>query len=319
MLQKIIEILNHRERFLITAHIKLDGDALGSELALHGLLKNMGKEAVVYNQDPTPRNYLFLPGAADIVHHLPPPEGFDAVFVLDCSDLERVGDEAARIGTVRQIVNIDHHVSNGGFCELRLIDPAASSTGELIFRLLTAMDAEIDPGMATNLYTAILTDTGGFRYGNTGRDALTAAGSLVARGANPQWISENIYERFPLAKILLMAKVMQSLSFDCGGRVGSLTVMRRDFEETGALPEHTEGFVDLPRTIEGVIISILFTEMPDNRFKVSMRSKGATDVAAVAAAFGGGGHVNAAACRIEGDIATVKRRLFDALCLPDEK
>jgi len=317
MIHRIIDLIDRYHKFLITAHVKLDGDALGSELALCRLLGNLGKEAVVYNQDSTPRNYRFLPGAGDIVHVLPAPAAFEAAFILDCSELERVGDAAPDIGNVRQLVNIDHHVSNHGFCEIRLIDPAASSTGELVFRLFTAMGADIDREMATNLYTAILTDTGGFRYGNTGREALAAAGSLVGRGADPQWISENIYEKFPRAKIMLMARVMQSLSFDCGDRVGSLTVLLRDFEETGALPEDTEGLVDLPRTIDGVSVSALFTEIGDQRFKISLRSKGTTDVAQVAAFFGGGGHVNAAACRIAGDIATVKRRLFSALCRPE--
>ncbi len=317
MIREIIDIIHSCRKFLVTAHVKLDGDALGSELALRLLLKSLGKDVVVYNQDPTPGNYRFLPGAEHIVHELPPPGDFEAVLVLDCSELERVGDAAAIIQTIPRIVNIDHHVSNGGFCAVRLIDPQASSTGELVFRLLKAMGADISPEMATNLYTAILTDTGGFRYGNTGRDALAAAGDLVARGANPQRISENVYESFPPAKILLLARVMQSLAFDCGGRVGSLTIRQQDFADTGALPEHTEGLVDLPRSIEGVVISILYTEIPDNRFKVSMRSKGTIDVARVAADFGGGGHINAAACRIEGDIATVKRRLLAAIRLPD--
>ncbi len=319
MIKEIIEIIADCRKFLITAHVKLDGDALGSELALCLLLKDLGKDVVVYNQDPTPSNYRFLPGAERIVHELPPLEDFEAALILDCSELDRVGDAAPKIRTIPRLVNIDHHISNGGFCAVRFIDPAASSTGELVFRLLNAMGADISPEMATNLYAAILTDTGGFRYGNTGRDSLAAAGALVARGADPQWISENIYERFPLAKILLLARVMQSLSFDCGGRVGSLTIREKDFAETGALPEHTEGLVDLPRTVAGVEISILYTELPDNRFKVSMRSKGTTDVARVAAEFGGGGHINAAACRIEGDIATVKRRLLAAICLPDGK
>lgn len=314
MIKEIIETIKTGRRFLITAHMKLDGDALGSELTLLALLKGLGKEAVVYNQDPTPANYLFLPGAEEIVHALPPPETFEAAFLLDCSELERVGDEAPKIKTIPRLVNIDHHVSNGGFCAVSFIDPNASSTGEMIFRLLQAMEADISPEMATNLYTAILTDTGGFRYGNTGAAALKAAGCLVAKGASPQWISENIYENFSMAKIRLMARAMQSLSFDCDGRVGSLTILQKDFQETEALPEHTEGLVDLPRSVAGVEVSILYTEMPENRFKVSMRSKGGKDVARIAAEFGGGGHVNAAACRIEGDIVTVKRRLLAALC-----
>jgi phosphoesterase RecJ-like protein len=314
MIQKIVDIINRHQKFLITAHVKLDGDALGSELAVYFLLKGLGKEVAVYNQDKTPDNFRFLPGADIIRNTLPPQDSFEVAIILDCSELDRVGDEALRIGAAKTLVNIDHHFSNGGFCEVRLIDPAASSTGELVFRLLTAMRTAITREMATNLYTAIITDTGGFHYGNTGKDTFIAAGHLVESGADPQWISENIYESFPMAKIRLLAKVMQTLSFDCRDRVGSLVIFLKDFEETGALWEHSEGLVDLPRSIAGVEISILYTELPDRNFKISLRSKGVTNVERVAKVFGGGGHVNASGCRIEGDIDTVKKRLLEVIC-----
>ncbi|MCX5829118.1 MAG: bifunctional oligoribonuclease/PAP phosphatase NrnA [Deltaproteobacteria bacterium] len=314
MIRKIVDIINRHQKFLITAHVKLDGDAVGSELAFYLLLRGLGKDATIYNQDKTPDNYRFLPGSDIIRNTLPPPDSFEVAFILDCSELDRVGDEALRIGAVKTLVNIDHHVSNGGFCEVRLIDPAASSTGELVFRLLTAMKTTITREMATNLYAAIITDTGGFHYGNTGKDTFIAAGHLVESGADPQWISENIYESFPMAKIRLLAKAMQTLSFDCRDRVGSLVIFLKDFEEAGALWEHSEGLVDLPRSIEGVEISILYTELPDRNFKISLRSKGVTNVERVARVFGGGGHVNASGCRIEGNIDTVKKRLLEVIC-----
>jgi len=314
MIKKIVDIINNHQKFLITAHIKLDGDAVGSELAVYLLLKGLGKEAVIYNQDKTPDNFRFLPGSDVILNNLPPLDSFEVAFILDCSELDRIGDEAPRIGAVKTLVNIDHHVSNGGFCEVRLIDPVASSTGELVFRLLTAMKTTITPEMATNLYTAILTDTGGFHYGNTGKDTFIAAGNLVERGANPQWISENIYESFPMAKVRLLAKALQTLSFDCQDRVGSLVLFIKDFEETGAIWEHSEGLVDLPRSIAGVDISILYTELTDRSFKISLRSKGVTNVERVASKFGGGGHTNASGCRIEGNIDAVKQRLLEAIC-----
>ncbi|MHB9098219.1 MAG: DHH family phosphoesterase, partial [Syntrophales bacterium] len=188
MLQRISELIGRHRIFLITAHERLDGDALGSELALFHLLVRMGKEATVYNQDGTPENYQFLPASDRIVNELPPLESVEVAFVLDCSELERVGREAPRIASVPTLINIDHHVSNAGFCEAALIDSQASSTGELICRLASHMGAAVSREMATSLYTAILTDTGGFRYGNTSRGALLAAAGLVADGADPQWI-----------------------------------------------------------------------------------------------------------------------------------
>jgi phosphoesterase RecJ-like protein len=313
MLKRISEVINRRRFFLITAHERPDGDALGSELALYLLFRQMGKEAIIYNQDETPENYRFFPESDRITNELPPLESFDAAFILDCSELKRVGKEAAKIAAIPCLINIDHHFSNGGFCETQLIDPRASSTGELICRLLAHMRIAPTREMATCLYTAILTDTGGFRYGNTGRDTLLAAADLVAGGADPQSISENVYETNAPARIRLMAAVLPTLTIDEGGRVGSLAVTQKDLAAAEALPEHTEGFVDLPRTIRGVDISILYSELPDGSFKLSLRSKGNVDVERVARVFGGGGHINAAGCRMEGEIDAIRRRLLEAI------
>ena len=183
----------------------------------------------------------------------------------------------------------------------------------MICRLVAHMGLAVSREAATCLYTAILTDTGGFRYGNTGRGTLLAAADLVAAGADPQWVSEHVYEMNPPAKIRLLAAVLPTLSIDEGGRVGSLAVTQQALAAAGALPEHTEGFVDLPRTIRGVEISILYAEMPDGRFKVSLRSKGTVNVERVARTFGGGGHMNAAACRIEGELVDVRRRVIETI------
>lgn len=313
MLQKISELIARHKVFLITGHERLDGDALGSELAVWHMLRQMGKDVTVYNQDPTPENYLFLPGSNRIVHELPPLEPIEVVMILDCSELERVGRESARIAKVPCLINIDHHVSNEVFTPVTLIDSKASSTGELICRLASHMGCAMNREMAACLYTAILTDTGGFRYGNTRQGSLLAAADLVAAGADPQWISENVYEANPPAKIRLLAAVLPTLSLDRGGRVGSLTVTQQAIAAAGALPDHTEGFVDLPRTIRGVEISILYAELSSGRFKVSLRSKGNVDVERVARAFGGGGHINAAGCRMDGEIADIRRRVLEEI------
>ena len=311
MVSRIIDIINSCHVFLITSHVRLDGDALGSELGLYHMLRRMKKEAVVYNQDETPQNYRFLPGNEIIVQQLPPLEKFDAAFVLDCSELERVGEEANKIGRIKRIIAIDHHISRGGFCDIIFIDHQASSTGELLYRLAEQMALDLTEEMATNLYAAIMTDTGGFRYGSTSHTTLTAAGNLLEKGADPQWIAENIYESKPLAKIKLLMKVLETMTFDCDGKIGSMVVLRKTIESAGALQEHTEGFVDIPRSIEGVEVSILYNELSSNYFKISFRSKGKINVERIARAFGGGGHTNASGCEIEGDIETVKRRVLD--------
>lgn len=313
MIQKIADCIHEGNRFLITSHVRLDGDALGSELALYHLLKQRGKQVVVFNEDPTPANYRFLPGSDIIVNEITGVDGFDVVFVLDCGELKRVGKLAAKMGNAVTIVNIDHHVSNGGFSQISWVDPSASSTGELIFKLIAWMGDRVTEEIATNIYTAILTDTGGFRYGNTTSEAFRVASFLVERGADPQFIAQRVYENNPVEKLLLLAKVVQTLEFALDGKVGMMLVRQRDFEETGAMPEYTEGFVDLPRTVDSVLVSVLFTELSRDEFKISLRSKDMYNVESVARIFGGGGHVNAAACRISGAFEYVRGELLKHL------
>ena len=313
MLLRIVETINRSRTFLITSHVRLDGDSLGSELALYNILKGMGKEVIVYNQSKTPGNYLFLPGTSGIVHDLKDPEKYDVAFVLDCSDLERIGDQASRVGGMKRIINIDHHVSNGGFCELAYIDSEASSTGELIYRLIVRMGIVPTKEVADNLYTAIMTDTGGFRYRSTKEETLHAAGCLVAHGADPQWLSENIYENNPMEKISLLNEALKTLTFYLNGRAASMVVSLESIATTGALSEHIEGFVDVPRTVRGVEVSILYLELSKNCYKLSFRSKGKINVEKVARRFGGGGHTNAAACQIAGELETIKGQVTEAL------
>ncbi len=254
-----------------------------------------------------------MPAAQKIVHHLGDVKQYDAVFVLDCSELERVGDKADEIAKINKIINIDHHVSNGVFSPLRILDAQASSTGELLFRLIKQMRCNMTRDICTNLYAAILTDTGGFRYSTTHKETLWVAGNLVESGADPQWISENIYESDSPAKLKLLAKVLETLSLDLKNKVGSLVVTQNALRNTGASLEHTEGFVDIPRTVKEISISILYTQLADDYFKLSLRSKGGVNVEKIAKKFGGGGHINAAACRIKGNIDTIKLQIFQAI------
>jgi phosphoesterase RecJ-like protein len=313
MLDQIVGIIDSCRTFLVTSHVRLDGDALGSELAMYHFLRNIGKEVVVYNQDETPEKYGFLPGSGIIVNTLNSFEDFDAVFVLDCSEIGRIGSEASRAGSIKKMINIDHHVSNTGFCDVSLVDPKASSTGEILYRLFRKMNVDLTSDIAINLYTAILTDTGAFCYSNTGKDTFVIAGELVEKGASPQWIAEKVYETNPAARIELLVKVLGTLEFDWNGKIGSVRVTRRMLEDVGALQEYTEGFVDFPRSIEGVEVAVLYSETSDNNFKVSLRSKGRINVERVAGEFGGGGHFNAAACSVEGDIDTVKTKIADSI------
>jgi phosphoesterase RecJ-like protein len=313
MIKEILAAIAQGEKFLITAHVRVDGDALGSELALYLMLKDLGKEAVICNQDATPEHYQFLPAAERIVHELENVEKYDVAFILDCSELDRVGKISGDIVRVKTLINIDHHVSNGGFCQLRLLDPKASSTGELLYRLMRKMNVKMTKDICTNLYAAILTDTGGFRYSSTHQETLRAAGDLVEGGASPQWISENIYESDPPVKLQLLSRVLETLTLDMKTKTASLVVTQQHLQDTGAMMEHTDGFIDIPRTVKGIDIAMLYAQTEGNHFKLSLRSKGKVNVEKIARKFGGGGHINAAACRVEGNIDEIKRRVLEAI------
>ena len=313
MISEIIEAINEGRSFLITAHVRLDGDALGSELAMYLMLKKLGKDVVVYNQDHTPERYRFLPSAQNIVHNINNVEQYDVGIVLDCSDLARVGDEEDKIGKIKRLINIDHHISNNGFCSLKMLDAHASSTGELVFRLMREMRFKMSKDICTNLYAAIITDTGSFRYSSTTKDTFWAAGNLVENGADPQWISESIYESDSPARLKLLAKALETLSLDLKNRVGSMVVTQKALLETGASWELTEGFVDIPRTVGGIEVSILYTQRGDNNYKLSLRSKADVNVERIAKKFGGGGHIHAAACWMKGDIQSIKSQIIEAI------
>ncbi|MBN2397931.1 MAG: bifunctional oligoribonuclease/PAP phosphatase NrnA [Deltaproteobacteria bacterium] len=313
MLDEIAGVIHSCATFLITSHVRPDGDALGSELALYHVLRGMGKDAVVYNQDVTPTVYAFLPGAEEIVHSLESVERFDAVFVLDCSDISRVGDEQDKIRSIPNVINIDHHLSVGTFAKILLTDSEASSTGEMIHRLLTHMGIGITRDVATNLYTAVLTDTGSFQYSNTGSATFRVAADLVEKGADCRYIAKNIFEAKPAVQIRLLGKVLDTLQLYEAGKVGVILVTQEMLRREGALPEHTEGLVDMVRSIRDVEVAVYCYEVSEGRFKVSLRSKGDVDVEKIAGTLGGGGHKNASACRVEGDFETVRGRVLDAI------
>ena len=194
-----------------------------------------------------------------------------------------------------------------------MLDAQASSTGELLFRLMREMRVNMSRDICINLYAAIITDTGNFRYSSTRKETFWAAGDLVENGADPQWISEYIYENDSPARLKLLAKALETLSLDLKNRVGSLVVTQKALQETGASWELTEGFVDIPRTVRGIEVSVLYTQRGDNNFKLSLRSKADVNVEKVAKKFGGGGHVHASACWMKGDIESIKSQIIKAI------
>jgi len=308
----ICRVLREKERFLIACHENPEGDAIGSELALALALRKMGKTATVLNADPVPANLLFLPGADSVVF-AEDGSKYDVAVVVDCGSPERTGRVAQELLKCPLLVNIDHHRTNGDLGELSLIDPDAAATGLLIHRVLSAMKYEIGLDVATNIYVAVLTDTGSFHYGSSSPEAFEVAGEMVRRGVDPWAVAEQVYETQSAQRLRLLGRVLDSLDVSSDGRVACITSLCEDLREFASGKDALEGFINYPRSIVGVEVAVSFREEEGGVIRVSFRSKGRVDVSAVAARFGGGGHRNAAGCSVPGTLADVKKKVLEAL------
>lgn len=312
MKRKIKELITKGQDFLVTTHIDPDGDAIGSAFAFAFALETLGKKATVYFSDQVPYRYEFLP--APPVTHTVPQRMFDAVFILDCGSLFRIGKGHDDIAPLKPIVNIDHHDTNDLFGAINLVDNKASSTGEIIYRLLKYLKVPIDNVMAENIYTAVFTDTGSLRYDNTSLSAYRVCEEMVKAGASPSRIAMMVYENHPKERYLLLGEVLRTLAtYD--GTIAMAQVTGDMFEKTRTSSEFVDGFVEFIKEIRGIDVAVLMRELEKNRYKISMRGKGKIDVAAVCSTFGGGGHRNAAGCRIEGTIEEVRDKLLAVLCV----
>jgi phosphoesterase RecJ-like protein len=309
MIASIVAEIAAHSSFLITTHEGPDGDAVGSSLALGNYLTRLGKDVTVYFSDPVPDLYTFLPMADRVVHAIP-DRSFDICFVLDVGEFRRAGEELARFTKIDKFINLDHHLLCDKFGAINLIDAEAAATGILVYRIIKAAGHEIDFDTALCIYTAVITDTGSFRYSNANQEAFTVAGELVALGINAWSIAEKLYESQPRKRLELLALALSTLTVSTRGDVASVTVTLDMYEKTGANPELTDGFVNYPRSIRGVEVAVFFREIKPGLFKVGFRSKGKINVSALAAEFGGGGHHNAAGCNVSGSLEEVRQRVF---------
>jgi len=312
-MQAVIQAIKRHKRFLITAHVNLEGDSLGSELAAKELIEGLGKEAVIVDSDAVPDHYKFLPKADQVTDTVPKGFTFDAVLVVDCPNLKRTGSVAAIIKAAKvPVINIDHHVSNEKFGDVNWVEPDASSAGEMIFRLYKAMGRKMTKEVALSLYVAILTDTGSFNYDNTTAVTHEITGELLAYGLAPALVSERVYEQRSIKDVRLLSLVLGTLAVNKDGDIASLELTRDMVEKTGADITKAEGFINYARSLDKVKVAVLFKEEMENKgeIKVSFRSKGSADVNAIAAVFGGGGHVKASGCVVKGTLAEMKKKVL---------
>jgi len=294
--EDLLKKIRQGNRFLLTSHVSPDGDAIGSELGLARLLRKLGKGAVVWNRDATPSVYQPLPGSERIHTGAEPPAGFpevfDGVIVLECPSPDRTGIEEHL--KLLPIANIDHHLGNQHYGTVNWVDSAAPAVGEMVFRLAQTLKIAIDTETASALYLCLVTDTGGFRFSNATPAAFEAAAALVREGAQPEQVSQWLYESQPLAVLRLLAEMLQTLSLHADGRIATARLDAAMFQRAGASAGDAEGLIDYPRSIAGVEAVALVRQREEGGFKVSLRSRGEVDVEKIARHHGGGGHRNAA-------------------------
>jgi len=310
---QIIESVKEARRILITSHLDPDGDSIGSQLALKGWLKDSSKEVRIINQGKIPSKYLFLEEERAI-EDFDPAKAIDwtadLIFVLECPNLERIGEVKKLLNEGTKVINIDHHPDNSFFGDISYVDTQACALGEIIYELLTYAGYSLNKATATQLYSAILTDTGRFRFSNTTPKALRIGAELVALGANPKEINNQIYYNNSDSALKLLGFLLLNLETYADGKISFLVIDQHTLEELKVSKEDTEGFVDYSLFLKGAEVGVLFTQKNDSRTKVSLRSQNSFDVSALARIFGGGGHRNAAGCTVDQDLNSTKELIL---------
>ncbi len=310
-LKEIGRALENAAKILVFPHVNMDGDCLGSSVALVRALREKGKEAWVLTEDKTADFLAFLDrgyctGDPDLIGDP------DISVAMDCYGEDRMPRRWRKFLSGRTLVTIDHHATEKDYQGLFYVDPQASATGEIVYDLLTEMGAEIDAETAGALFAAITTDTGNYQYTNCNARAHEITAELYRRGLDANRVSNEIYGNVPLCKIRLEAAALENMELVCGGRGAIVYVTQEMLRETGALMEHSEGIVARVRNIAGVELAALVKENEEDEIRVSLRAKGEGDVAAIGEKFGGGGHTKAAGCTLYTDIQEAVKEIRES-------
>jgi phosphoesterase RecJ-like protein len=301
---KIVDIIKEHKKFLVTAHVNLEGDALGSELAMYLLLRKLNKQVDVVNNDPTPQAYSFLPRARVIKNDIKDTR-YDAVMVLDCSDSFRTGRVKDFLGRARYIINIDHHISNTFFGDINWVDPTASSASEMMFKLCKEFRI-MDSKIALCLYTGIFTDTGNFTYANTSKKVHKIVSELIKYNLSPHKVHENLYSFCKAQDVRLIGRIMTSLKTTSNNKIVWAVIRKWPKKEY----DLTEVIFTTMRLIKGAEVFVLFKKAGKNKIRVNFRSRAKVDVNRVAKFFGGGGHKRASGTTVYDSLGSVEKKVI---------
>ena len=297
MLGEVLKQIEQRSRFVLTSHARADGDAVGSTLACSEILRQLGKQSDVVLHGGVPRVYQSLPFADRAANAERVNGNYDAAILLECDSIQRTRLEGLEN---RFLINIDHHRSGRNFAHVNWIDPKAVATAEMVYKLAKQAGVKITPDIATCLYTAVLTDTGAFMFEGVNQHTFELARELVLAGADPVRCARPIYFGHSTAKLRLLGVALSALQRE--GPLAWIWATQEQMERTGAKEEDCEGLVNYALSIGDVQVAVFFRELPDGRFRVSLRSKGKLDVATIAEQFGGGGHACASGCSVDGPL-----------------
>jgi phosphoesterase RecJ-like protein len=312
---EIGRILREHRRFAILGHVRPDGDALGSQLAMALSLQALGKEVRIWNEDGMLEKYSFLPRADLLTKPPSTPEDFDVAIALDTAIQNRLGIALAAVRSAKIWINIDHHPSNPGYGDVVYVDTSAPATAEIIFRLIKSQGLPFNRDIAENLFAAISTDTGSFQYPKTSAHTFEIAAELIRTGLDVGRLSQLLYENYPRRRLELLRELLRDMRFQQEGHVASFSLTLKAAAELSVLPEDNEGLIDHLRAVRGVIVAVFFEELADGKVRVSMRSKiDAVDVCAICQKFGGGGHTLAAGARVRGTLGEVEERVLKEVC-----
>ncbi len=311
---KIVDLLVQAQKVLLVTHVFPDGDALGSQLGLGHVLEAMGKEVYLYSEEPVAHGLDFLPCSDKFITSLPDAHDFDCAVALDCGDMRRMGTHAKTLVEHQPFIVIDHHAGHQDFGDLRWVDNKRSSTGEMVYDLVRLLGGPISKDCACCLYTAILTDTGSFRYESTTPHTMRVAADLMEYGINTTEICGHIYDNYTKNRLQLLQQVLASLQLYADDKIAIIQVSQALLKATGTTGADTELFINFPRSLKTVKVVVFLKETTDNLVGVSMRAKGEVDVAEVARSFGGGGHINAAGFKMpDVTIEELQKRLLAEL------
>ncbi|MFH0780370.1 MAG: bifunctional oligoribonuclease/PAP phosphatase NrnA [Pseudomonadota bacterium] len=319
--ERLIAEIHGATNIVLLTHSHPDGDALGSLFAFADILDTLGKNVFCFLEEPVSHHYDFLPDTDRANTNLEDfrkfvsEAGEDILMIgLDCGDDDRLGKSKAEFLKIQPFLVIDHHRSHRAFGTISWVDPCRSSTGEMIYELAQALNASMSYNCAYNLYVAICTDSGSFRYECTTPRTMHIAADLLDKGVRPEEVGSHLYDKYSVERLKLMEMVLGTISLHTRDQIAFMHVSKKMLEESGATIQDVEGFVDLPRSLYSVKVAVLIKETSNNIIAVSMRAKGQCDVATVAKEFDGGGHRNAAGFRCQGkSIEQVKFEVREAL------